>query len=535
MDAQRPFAAALRQQIGQGFNLLQHDRVEEAQRLATALQAAHPQHPEVLYFASQVQLAAGTPEGALPLMAAVVAATPAGPGQVPLLSELVNVLLLLRRRTEARGVAVQAEQLAAGDARALFAAGLIHNTCDEPMRTRAVLEQARTLGCEEPGLLYVLATACMYLGDFDAAEAVLADLLRRMPRHGLALHLRATLRTQTPANHHVEELRDRLAGAFPDDGARAAALFALAKELEDLGEREAAFTALTEGAALKRQTLHYDAAGELGAIASIQQTWTAAAVARIPEADNTIDAPIFIVGMPRTGTTLVERMLGRVPGVASAGELLDFSRLIGAGIRQQLTAHPARTPAEASLALDYSALGREYHRGASEAAPGARHYIDKMPVNFLYCGMIHKALPKARIIHLVRDPMDSCYAVFKTLFNAAYFFSYDQVELADYYAAYQQLMQHWHAVLPAGTILDVRYEDLVTDTESQARRILSHLGLPWRPEVLQPDANEAPATTASSAQVRQPVHTGSVQKWRQYAQRLTPLQERLRERGILVD
>lgn len=535
MDAPRTSSTALRQQIGQGFNLLQHDRVEEAQALASALQAAQPQHPEVLYFASQVHLAAGTPESALPLMAAVVAATPAGPGQVPLLSELVNVLLLLRRRNEARRVAAQAEQLAAGDARALFAAGLIHNTCDDPTRTRAVLEQARAAGCSEPGLLYVLATACMYLGDFDAADSVLNDLLQRMPRHGLALHLRSTLRTQKPGQHHVDELRERLAGAFPDDGARAAALYALAKEQEDLGETESAFSALTEGAALKRQTLRYDAAAELGAIAAIRQTWTAAAVAQIPEPDNAIDAPIFIVGMPRTGTTLVERMLGRVPGVVSAGELLDFSRLIGIGIRQQLAAHPALTPGQATLVLDYGALGLEYHRGASEAAPGARHYIDKMPINFLYCGMIHKALPKARIIHLVRDPMDSCYAVYKTLFNAAYFFSYDQNELADYYAAYFKLMQHWHAVLPPGSILDVRYEDLVTDTETQARRILSHLGLPWRPEVLHPDGNEAPATTASSAQVRQPVHAGSVQKWRQYAPRLASLRDRLRTHGIAVD
>lgn len=535
MDAYRPAATDLRQQIGQGFNLLHHDRLEEAQRLAALLRSAHPKHPEVLYFASQVELVAGAPEAALPLVAAVVAATPAGPGRVPLLAEQVNVLLLLRRRLEARALAAQAEREAGGDARAVYAAGLIHNTCDDPQRARDALERARALGLADPGLLYVLATACMYVGDFDAADAHLETLLRQVPRHGLALHLRSTLRTQKPGSHHVDDLRARLAGGFPDDAARAGALYALAKELEDLGQPGPSFAALTEGAALKRGTLRYDAVSELASIAALRGGWTAEALAGMPPADNPCDAPIFIVGMPRTGTTLVERMLGRHPDVGSAGELLDFSRLVGAGIRQALAADPGMTPAQASLALDFTALGHDYHRGAQEAAPGARRYLDKMPVNFLYCGMIRQALPKARIIHLVRDPMDSCYAIYKTLFNAAYFFSYDQRELADYYAAYWQLMQHWHAVLPPGAILDVRYEDLVSDTETQARRILDHLGLEWRAEVLEPDANDAPATTASSAQVRQPVHTGSVQKWRQYAQGLAPLQARLREHGIPVD
>lgn len=533
MNAQPLSVAPLRQQLGQAFQYLQQDRLEEARQSADRLLAVHPTHPEVLYLASQVQLAAGAPEAALPLLEAAVAGVPQGPARLSLLAEQLNVLLLLRRRVAARALVDHAETLAGGHPQALWQVGLMHSHCDAPQRARDVLERARAAGCEEPALLYVLATACMYLGDFEAAESVLAALLSKAPRHGLALHLRATLRRQTPAHNHVEDLQARLAAGFPGDDARAACLFALAKELEDLGQSQAAFAALREGAALKRRTLQYDLAGELGAMSALAQTWTAE-VLEAPVLGASAAAPIFIVGMPRTGTTLVERMLGCHSEVESAGELMDFSRLVADGIRRQLAAQPALTPAQAALALDYAALGQEYHRGASEAVPGATRYVDKMPVNFLYCGLIRRALPNARIIHLVRDPMDSCYAVYKTLFNSAYYFSYDLDELGDYYAGYRRLMQHWHNVMP-GAILDVRYEDLVSDTATEARRILAFCGLDWQPQVLAPEDNTAPSTTASAAQVRSAVHTASVAKWRQYAAELAPLAERLRGHGVLTD
>jgi len=184
------------------------------------------------------------------------------------------------------------------------------------------------------------------------------------------------------------------------------------------------------------------------------------------------------------------------------------------------------------LHIDFAALGREYLRGAREAADGAEVFIDKMPVNFMYCGLIAKALPRAKIVHLVRDPMDSCYAVFKTLFQQAYFFSYEQQALADYYTAYRRLMRHWQSVLP-GRILDLRYEDLVSDTASQARRLLEFCGLDWNDAVLAPNANARPSTTASAAQVREPVHARSVGRWRSFAAGLEPLRQRLQAHGLV--
>src|SRR5690606_23635088 len=153
------------------------------------------------------------------------------------------------------------------------------------------------------------------------------------------------------------------------------------------------------------------------------------------------------------------------------------------------------------LKADFAALGREYMRGAREAAGGSPVFIDKMTLNFLYCGMIGKALPGAKIIHLVRDPLDSCYAVFKTLLFNAYHYSCDLDDLARYYITYRQVMRHWHEVMP-GRILDVRYEDLVTDTEHQARRMYDWCGLDWNPAALEIPAGKAVFASASAAQVR---------------------------------
>jgi tetratricopeptide (TPR) repeat protein len=518
----------IRRQIGQGFELLHRGQQAQAMQLCQQLLAAHPAHAEVLYLASEVQLAGGEVEVALDLLTRAIAAAP---GQLPLLARQINHLLLLRRRRQAKATADAALALAGNDPQALWSVGALYSKCDDPARARKVYEQALAAGCSDSALLYSLATSCLYLGDFDAADQYLQTLLTAAPKHGLALHLRSSLRKQTPQHNHVEDLRARLSRGFDNDAARAACLYALAKELEDIGEADASFAALSEGAALKRRGLQYDLQSEIAAMQAIATHYTREVMEQ-PNVGYAGEGAIFIVGMPRTGTTLVERMLGRHAQVCSVGELLDFGRVLASETNKVLTAKPALTPTQASLQADFAALGRDYLRGAREAGDDdAVWLVDKMPINFMYCGMIRKALPKAKIIHLVRDPMDSCYAIYKTLFNQAYHFSYQLDELADYYAAYHQLMRHWQEVMP-GQILDVHYEELVSDTEGQARRLLQWCGLSWHDDVLNPADNEAPATTASAAQVRGPVHTESVQKWRRYAKGLAPLLERLQAAGI---
>lgn len=521
-------ATAFRQQMQTAFELLQKGRVADAGQLSDSLLVTHAGNAEVLFLASEVRLAEDDPEGALEF---IVAAADAAPGQLPLLLKKAENLIMLRRRTQARQVAADAVAVAGDDGRALWEIGKIYSRCDDPAGARPLYERALAVMGRHPAFLYDLAVARHHTGDSTGAEEVLDALLRLAPKFGHACYLRSTLRRQTDARNHVRELEERLAAGFPTTDARVACLFALAKEREDLGQDAESFSALAEGAALRRQALSYDAAAERDAIDGIRQAYTQAVMQTDVAGDDQAGA-IFIVGMPRTGTTLVERMLGRHGEVESAGELLDFGQALAAAARKAVQANPDKTLVEASLAINFAALGRDYMTGARQAAANSRLFIDKMPINFIYCGLIKKALPNARIIHLLRDPMDSCYAVYKTLFSQAYYFSYDFDELAAYYACYHRMMQHWHAVMP-GAILDVRYEDIVADTEGAARRILDWCGLDWQPAVLAPAENEKPSTTASAAQVREPIYTSSVHKWRRHEAALAPLKARLAAAGIV--
>jgi tetratricopeptide (TPR) repeat protein len=519
---------ALQAALAQLMDLLRADRLDAAARDAQVLLDRHPGHPDVLAAAAEVRLRADDGDAALRLLDAAIAAT-ASP--LPYLLAKARTLLALRRRDDARRLAAEAAARAGEDPRTLRAIAAIHGRCNDPVTALRFHERALAAGGGNPVLLYDLAASRFFTGDFAGAERALEALLAQAPQTGHALYLRATLRRQTADANHVADLEARLQSGFGEPAGRAACLYALAKELEDLGEDARSFAALQQAATLKRRTLRYDAAAERASIDAIGTAWDAAAL-RAGAAGDPDPGPIFIVGLPRTGTTLVERMLGRHGTVGAAGELLDFGQALSAAARREQRAHPGISLVEASLRLDFAALGGDYVGGARQAAGGSRRFIDKMPVNFLYCGLIRKALPNARILHLVRDPMDSAYAIYKTLFNQAYHFSYDLGELADYYASYRRLMEHWHAVMP-GQILDVHYEDLVTDLAGQARRILDWCGLDWHDAVLDPSRNEAPSTTASAAQVREPVHSRSVGNWRRHEAGLAPLRARLAALGVL--
>jgi len=310
--------------------------------------------------------------------------------------------------------------------------------------------------------------------------------------------------------------------------------YALAKEAEDVGEYEQSFEALKAGSRLRRRHLEYHVEKDVAVLNDILRCYAdLETCSRGPGCENR--SPIFIVGMPRTGTTLVERILAGHSQISSAGELHDFSSELVKEIQRR---SPGQAVAkeqivQASLGMDFGRLGNNYVEAARQAVgPEFLHFIDKLPFNFLYCGLIHRALPGARIIHMVRDPMDTCYAVFKTLFGQAYPFSYDLDELASYYIAYRKLMDHWKQVMP-DFILEVAYENVVTDTEQQARRLLAHCGLDWEPGCLNFHRSNTPSTTSSAVQVRQPVYSSSIQKWRHYEQQLEPLRIRLEMAGQL--
>jgi hypothetical protein len=243
-------------------------------------------------------------------------------------------------------------------------------------------------------------------------------------------------------------------------------------------------------------------------------------------------APIFIVGLPRSGTTLVDRILSSHPQLRSAGELNDFALVLVARVRSEnnMAQLPRRDLVARSAHIDFAALGRDYLARARAAGGGGR-FTDKMPLNYLYCGLIHRALPAAKIVHLTRHPMAAGYAMYKTLFKDGYPFSYDLDEIAAYYVAYRRLMDHWCATMP-GVIHPVSYENLVADQHAETRKLLAFCGLEWHEACVQFHRNPAATTTASASQVRRPIYGSSVAQWRHYAAQLDGLRSALESAGI---
>lgn len=390
-----------------------------------------------------------------------------------------------------------------------------------------------------PDYLYNLATSRVALGELEEAERLFTEAIRLNPRdHGAWLN-RSALRRQTPESNHVEQLKFVKAHLGEPDPGQVQICHALAKELEDLRRYDEAFAYLQEGAHRRRLGMKYDIAEDEAAMAAISRVFGPELFAGHADAGYESNRPIFIVGLPRSGTTLVDRIVSSHSRVESLGEhttlALAVMELAGpGGAVDQATAADKAGLIERAAHIDFQALGRRYCEAIDGFRSKAPRLVDKTPQNFLYLGLIHLALPGARVIHLRRHPMDICYAIYKTLFRAGYPFSYSLQEVGRYYLAYHRLMEHWRTTIPSA-FLDVDYERMVTDTEAEGRRIMKYLGLDWEDACLQFHKHSGPAATASAAQVRQPIYRSSVGLWRQYSRQLAPLAARLRERGIAID
>lgn len=389
--------------------------------------------------------------------------------------------------------------------------------------------RARALRPDDPEHLYNHATALIALGRLADAEAALDGVVAKAPGDGDAWYNRATLRRQTPQRNHVEALRAQLAATPATSPMQVPMQYALAKELEDLGEHATSFAALKAGAAARRRGLSYRVEDDAETMRLIAEAFDPGFFAR-SHAGHDDARPLFVIGLPRSGTTLVDRILSSHSAVASRGETSDLAMAL---VHCAGSANGKAELVRKSTALDFNALGRRYC-GHLADAPALRQ-LDKTPSNFLYLGLVAAALPQARIVHLRRNPMDACYAMYKTLFRMAYPFSYDLDDLARYWLGYNALMAHWREHLPADRFLEVDYEDLVANQETVSRRLLAHAGLDWEDACLHFERNAQASLTASAAQVRQPMYRSSVGLWRRYERELAPLAATLRAAGIDID
>ena len=300
--------------------------------------------------------------------------------------------------------------------------------------------------------------------------------------------------------------------------------FALGKALDDTEQYASAFKAYAEGNRLHYLQNPWNKTKLQTLVEHLPQVFTHA-FCKQPEPTEETRCPIFIVGMPRSGTTLIEQILASHKTIYGAGELSVLEDVI------QEACHAARLPFNSWVSQlpddEFVALGKKYLERTSVLAPDKSFIIDKMPSNCFYIGIIYRMFPTAKIIHAIRDPMDSCFSCFTHLFKSSMLFAYDLAALSDYYGLYAQAMQHWQAVLPKGVIFDCPYEQMIANHEAFSKQLLEYIGLPWDPNCLNFYKNDRIVKTASLTQVRKPIYKTSVQRWQYFAESLEPLLQRL--------
>jgi tetratricopeptide (TPR) repeat protein len=335
----------------------------------------------------------------------------------------------------------------------------------------------------------------------------------------------STLKTYTANDPHyfMLETLAEVTELLPMD-TRLRLSFAVGKAREDAGEYDRSFAAYVQGNRLHSALHPYDESQADTFRDAIKAVFDRRFFEQRPRARAGEKTPVFIVGMPRSGTTLIEQILSSHPELFGAGELKDLNEVINQA-HQAAGDQPFTTWGANVSAEEFAALGNAYQERVWRLASDKTFISDKMPGNFFLIGMIYQMLPNAKIIHAMRDPMDSCFSCYSRLFKDRMDFAYDLRVLGRYYVRYMQLMEHWHSVLPAGTILDLRYEDMVADVEGQSRRLLEFVGLPWNDACLEFYKNKRVVKTASMAQVRKPIYKTSVARWEKFGAHLDPLRE----------
>ncbi len=362
------------------------------------------------------------------------------------------------------------------------------------------------------------------LGQLDAACASFEHVMAIDPGNIMPHIFMARVRNLSHGDPSLARMEAEMEKADQLMPAKALPLhFALGKTYDGLQEYDKAFPHFAAGCRLKRAQVQYDADNTEKIYASIMTYLSRENIDRLRGAGDPSDIPIFILGMPRSGTTLVETIIANHPMVYGAGELPDLLDIVG---RPNPDAEPAGYPGSLSDITqdDLNSMGARYVEAVRTHADSVRHITDKNPFNFLALGLIHLILPNAKIVHVRRNPLDTCLSGFTQLFNAdTQAYGYDLTEIGGYYVSYARLMEHWREVLPEDAFCELQYEELVADKEEQIRRLINYCGLEWNDACLESHKSGRSVKTASITQVRQPVYTSSIERWRHYEKYLQPL------------
>ncbi|MEM6606530.1 MAG: sulfotransferase, partial [Pseudomonadota bacterium] len=511
-----------------GFAYLNAGRLEEASACCRKLLGAKPDLVQAHFLVGLIALELRQTANAVRAFGSV---TKLDPKHGAAWANLANIFMRAGQAGRADAALMNAAKYADDNPVVLDLIGTVHGQLGLQEQAAQWFERALEKQPDSIPLQINLANNQVFLNRIEEAEVLLKRVLERVPEHANAHWLISGMR-KARDRRHVHELE-----AFINDTRNPRALaflcYGLGKELEDLEDWANAFDAFAQGARSRRQTLDFDEDLERDMFRAFSDTFTREWF-ETGSGGNEDSSPIFVVGQPRTGTTLIERIIVAHSQVHSAGELKQFGHCLRR-LGDYREAH-SHSPALALIGanVDPLKLGTAYLQATAPLRGETPRFVDKLPPNYLFIPLILKALPNAKIVHLRRSPMDACFASFKQLFADAYPHSYDQAEMARHHARYYRLMDTWRDRF-GGRFLDISYEDTARNLEQNARTLIDFLELPWEDACISFHEQSGAVTTASSVQVREPAHTRSVGRWHRYESALRPMREVLEREEIPLD
>ncbi len=447
--------------------------------------------------------------------------------------ELASQYSMGRRNGEVVALLRRYEGFLDNSPKYLDMAGTVYTEIGLPEKAWPLYKKASALQPEITLFKANLASCAVFVGEIEIARKTYRDLLELNPSHQRN-HYHLARVDRAKDEKHVKQMETVLRETALSPDRNIFLYYALGKEYEDLQEWDKAFEYFKKAGDAVTSIANYDVADDIAIIDTVIKTCNSEWLQQGPTPPMQDKAPLFVVGLPRTGTTLTERIIASHSKVVSVGET-EFVQMVmrresGVAGLEKMT--PAMIEAiakkEASIISDGYLNTVRYRLGDEPI------FVDKLPFNVLYLGFIAKAWPDKPIVLQKRNPMDTCFSMFKQVFTWAYKYSYSLESLGEYYIAYERLCRHWRETL-GDRLVEVQYEDMVSDQEVQTRRLLDELGLEFEDACLNFEKNVAPSATASSVQVRQKVHSSSVGRWRRYEEQLQPLRKRLQSAGIAVD
>ena len=516
-EAEKAVARALeldpgRATVVRAADLVADEKPREAEKLLRRHLAEKPDDPRAMRLLAQIALDANHRVAALKLLKRTVEVAP---DFVLAWNNLADLYMKEERFELALETAERAIELDPEMPHSWVVKGNLLSKAQRHDEALAAYDRALSISPSHSGALAAKGHVLKTIGRTDEAIETFRQCIRLHPGFGEPYWSLANLKTFSFDDEEVAVIEQMLGREELPDENKVNMHYALGKHFENQKDFKTAFEHYSAGAGLRRPHEAYDPVQNQVVHDRIIEVFDAELLEKRAGWGDPSEGPILVVGLPRSGSTLIEQILASHSQIEGTMELPDLPRCI----REVSRAAPDREEyPEAVRDLserEVLALGQRYMRTTERYRTGKPYFIDKMPNNFSHIGFLHLILPNARIINARRNPLDACLGCYKQLFYKGQSFTYDFFELGQYYLQYQRVMDHWHEVLP-GKVLDVHYEDMVADQENQTRRIFEYLGLPFEEQCLRFWETERPINTASSEQVRQPIYKGGVDFWKNY-------------------